>query len=201
MVFGYRDIAEEWWDSEMSAALIIFVSILPWDFTNLACSDSDTPAEVTGSADIDHLSTSAPFRKAMSEIRAKRTPQDMDSSPGARSITRTEGSSEAQPPIIGVSPMGFENLGHTASYQGSDFVDSPAERQFPSTAAVAMPSHDQAAPLPDPLSASLTTTGPTLEDYIRAADEMGTYITWDTSEFSNMPLWFDSDWFNQNPQG
>jgi hypothetical protein len=40
---------------------------------------------------------------------------------------------------------------------------------------------------------------PTLEDYIRAADGMGDYLTWDMSEISELPPWYSFDLPGQAP--
>lgn len=131
VLFGFRDIAEEMGYN-----------------ANAANNSAGVEAEVTGSADMHHLASWAPFRRAMSQIQSK---QVNTTSPA--SLCSDPTTSQLQPPILSV------NSGIT----GGQMI------------------------------------GASMEDYARAAEQMGGYLTWNMSELlapDMAPPWVDFDWLN-----
>lgn len=132
MLFGFRGIAEEM-------------------RSNTGVGGSSVEAEVTGSADIHHLASWVPFRRAISQIQSKQT-----STASPASISSDPVASQLQPPILSVSSTGA----------GGQMMEA------------------------------------SMEDYTRAAEQLGGYITWDMSELmvpDLVPPWGNFDWLNPSP--
>lgn len=151
---------------------------------------------------MDHVVAFAPFRKAISQLQARQADSTSDSACQPEQ-SPPEPSARARPPIV-ASTTSSSDPG-----QGSGWTEAPPLQdvlfdyalpsvQHPLTAAGASSAfglEDQAALPAGPRSVP----EPTAEDYIRAADQMGEYITWDMSEISFMPSAQDFEWMQSNP--
>ncbi|KAI6783981.1 uncharacterized protein J7T54_001857 [Emericellopsis cladophorae] len=164
-LFGFRDVAE------------------PYRRRGYA---DDNEAEVVGSADIDHLSRFAPFRRARSELKASSVQSPVSSSSRHTHPSPARQDSMTLPPLM-VPPT---TVPDTAQSQRRNTqmlpVLRPAYSSFvpPDPVAVdqnyypVQPIHSQMMSM-----VSDTMEGqPTMDDYIRTAGDMAGYLTWDHME-------------------
>lgn len=152
---------------------------------------------MTGSADIEHLSQFAPFRRARSELKkAKSTGSAMTLSSGY-----TQPSPVAQP---GVQPTETIETGHTehdyslptmAPAYPSFTQQQPQHQQAPMVAELAPNPNQMMPPISIPLGAPTempmqnnVMMQAQVDDYLKAADELSNYLTWDMSQ---LPTWID----------
>jgi hypothetical protein len=145
-------------------------------------SEDGDPAEVVGSADLEHLSRFAPFRRARSALKSQ---------PGVSS-TRTSSSHHAQS-----SPATQENyplsqpisahLQVDADHQGLSSL--PPEQAFMPVGMgqglFSTPSMQMARPM-QPIVSEMMIPQPSMNDYVRTADEMSSYLTWDAMDIPPM---------------
>ncbi|KAH7165273.1 hypothetical protein EDB81DRAFT_778906 [Dactylonectria macrodidyma] len=173
MVFGLRDIAEEWRQ-------------------HLQSSPDNTP-EVTGSADIDHLSQIATFRRARNQLRQHQlstSPSTTLSSGHRHSIVTASSRAgvEARSPDIDSAPS-LTMQQQPLIYQGADAmhlaVGTALELGLGPSDALEPNIHmlDQAS----------------LSEFIMAADDLGEYLTWDITGSSEVPPWSSVGWLEEPP--
>lgn len=131
----------------------------------------------------------APFRKARSEVRAKQV--------GSTSPETISSGGPAGSPNTSVSDQNQQLL-----YNMEERI--PTHAQFSTTnqglvmGAVHANHHAIYSMGAGGLSlitqdASMQPEQPSMEDYIRTADEMGNYLTWDVSDLSELPPWITFD--------
>ncbi|KAJ4210309.1 hypothetical protein NW767_000577 [Fusarium falciforme] len=137
--------------------------------------------EVTGTAEVHHLVSFAPFRRAQTEIKARQSASPRTVSSSAISASQpARRANEERPPI--------------------NSVDNASPGQ-----------HLVAAPNPGPIAphnqameviaqgmdtgqmemTDLHMVHPSMEDYIRTAGEMSDYLTWNMSEMPDLSIWTD----------
>ncbi|EHK41509.1 uncharacterized protein TrAtP1_005005 [Trichoderma atroviride] len=165
-LFGFRDIAERYQET---------LSI-PID-----------PAEVTGSAEDHHLSALASFRRGRAQIEEAQS----------TSSVKTMSANDCKSPLIQAS----QNLFYETSIDksgGSDFANAlpvlrptyPPLEIAPELMNQSLPSNDSLHVIPS--AGVLVQNGaimqPSVEDYIKTADEMSTYLTWGIPD---MPQWLN----------
>ncbi|KAI0019705.1 fungal-specific transcription factor domain-containing protein [Xylariomycetidae sp. FL0641] len=190
MLFGFRDIAEEWKGMQTPPLL-------------------HSTAEVTGSADVHYLSNSARFRLALSEIETRRSadshdgasssrlppesPQDWSqSTPAHRHHHHHHHQPNSQP---------APNPGLEQQQQISDFPRytplTPNSMQMPPGPVQPPQQHLQyaaaAAAAAGLMMPALPMIRPSTEEYIRTADELSNFLTWDNSELNVLPPWTGFD--------
>ena len=172
-LFGFRDIAEPWRRKD----------------------DVEGDAEVTGSADIEHLSRFAPFRRARSALKAQSTNSPRTSSSRSRNNQPSPAvdfrsqqpmsqgvptptfpvENQQAPPTLRPEYSNFppqQNLPMDAMNQA--FFQTAPESTIPQVASLQVP---EMMPLQ-----------PSMDDYIRTADDMAGYLTWDVME---VPSWLN----------
>ncbi|KAF4980458.1 hypothetical protein FDECE_17877 [Fusarium decemcellulare] len=161
ILFGFRDIAEEWRDSQTPHRM---------------------SPEVTGPAEAHHLVNFAPFRRAQTEIQARQSasPKTISSS-GISATQQTRRLNDQRPTINSVD---------TAPTQRQSNQPLPLTPEFepqgqPMPAMMQNVIHDQME------MSDLEMVHPSMEDYIRTAGEMSDYLTWNMSELPDLPLWTD----------
>lgn len=165
-VFGFRDIAERYQETLG----------IPVD-----------PAEVTGSAEDHHLSALASFRRGRAQI------EEAQSTSSVKTMSANDGKS----PLIQPS----QNLFYETSIDksgGSDFANTlpvlrptyPPLDIAPELMIQSLPPRDSLHVIPS--AGVLVQNGaimqPSVEDYIKTADEMSTYLTWGIPD---MPQWIN----------
>lgn len=144
--------------------------------------------EVTGSADIHHLTYFAPFRRARSEIRAHQS----STSPGTVSSFNTQGSwtsglaNRERPPINAIEPIITESPQLQQAHESSLVATS----QHPISTGEHLHPHQPQQQIGE-VAPDLTMFAPSMEDYIRTAGEMSDYLTWNMYELPDLPLWTD----------
>lgn len=172
-LFGFRDIAEPWRRKD----------------------DVDGDAEVTGSADIEHLSRFAPFRRARSALKAQSTNSPRTSSSRSRNNQPSPAVDfrSQQPMSQGVPTPHFpvENQQAPPGLR-PEFSNFPPQQNLP------MDTMNQAFFQTAPESTMPQVTSlqvpdmmplqPSMDDYIRTADDMAGYLTWDVME---VPSWLN----------
>lgn len=161
-------------------------------------SPSDVTAEVTGSADIHHLSNMAFFRKARSEVRAGQSGSTRgtlsSSGLGASPNTIAVGHEAQQisrhntePGMNMDDPTAQQNLYTGATGLSPHVMDTSggqhANESNPTLAMAAV--HDHAS--------DMQNMQPSIEDYIRTADGINNYLTYHMSEISELPPWITFD--------
>ncbi|KAI8630234.1 hypothetical protein F5Y19DRAFT_484116 [Xylariaceae sp. FL1651] len=167
VTFGLSDFAEEWLGTQSPPNL--------------------PAAEVTGSAELHHLSKAAPFRLAQSEIEAQRS----SASPRTAPSSSMEGSEQDEarldrkgPPIVPVHPT-------THTHEPQQMAQTPMHPQRTRLEHIDMRNY---------LFASNPSSGqPTTEEYIRTADEMSSFLILQNSEPLQMPSYQQWPWmYEQN---
>ena len=131
---------------------------------------NEVPAEVVGPAEIDHLSTMAPFRRARRETRAQQSDTSLQ--------MPTSGHSEGT--------HGRSNHGHQPTISNNAFDPNAAQpTSLPSFASFDLPGDDMSQhagmDYPDGMQ-------PPTPDYTKIAEEMSRSLTWDAADWWN----FDS---------
>jgi len=153
-------------------------------------SPDDNEAEVIGSADIDHLSRFAPFRRARSELKASSVQSPVSSSSRHTHPSPARQDSRTLPPLM-VPPTTVPNTAQSKPRNTQMLpVLRPAYSSFAPPDPVVMdqsyysvqstlpPIHSQMMSM-----VSDTMAGqPTMDDYIRTAGDMAGYLTWDQME-------------------
>lgn len=187
-LFGFRDVAEPWRTKE--------------DIEGDA-------AEVTGSADIEHLSRFAPFRRARNALKARsthspkttssrsRNTQPSPAFPDYRSAQMTPGTipapvpaptpaynADSQQPLPNLRPeysnyMPAQTLPMNQMSQVSQ-VNQMGQGFFPAPDSGVS---QMAEMMPD-----IMVPQPSMDDYIRTAGDMAGYLTWDVME---VPAWLN----------
>ncbi|EHK15321.1 uncharacterized protein TRIVIDRAFT_123716, partial [Trichoderma virens Gv29-8] len=165
-LFGFRDIAERYQET-------------------LGLNIPIDPAEVTGSADDHHLSALASFRRGRVQL------QESQSSGGAKTMSSEN---DNTPPLIHAS--------QSIIYE--DPVDKSSGGDFTNSLPVLRPVYPPLEVAPELMSQSLSPRNalqimpsagvmvqngallqPSVDDYIKTADEMSTYLTWGMPEIPN----------------
>lgn len=147
------------------------------------------PAEVTGSAEDHHLSALASFRRGRAQV------EEAQSTSSVKTMSANDGKS----PLIQAS----QNLFYETSIDKSgsnDFANAlPVLRPTYPPLEIAPELMNQSLPPRDslhviPSGGVLVQNGaimqPSVEDYIKTADEMSTYLTWgipDIPQWLNLP--------------
>ncbi|KAL7792436.1 hypothetical protein V8C37DRAFT_380295 [Trichoderma ceciliae] len=168
-LFGFRDIAERYQE-------ILGLSI-PLD-----------PAEVTGSAEVHHLSSLASFRRGRVQL------QEPQSTSSAKTMSSTN---DHKPPLIRAS--------QSILYEGP--IDKGGSSDLTNSLPILRPTYPALEVAPELLSQGLNQrnplqimpsagvmvqTGailqPSVDDYIKTADEMSAYLTWGMPE---VPRWIN----------
>lgn len=222
-LFGFRDVAEPYRDitryvteSLSSRASLIFVSV----------SEGDDPAEVTAPADVEHLSRFAPLRRARSAIHEAKSSGGSGAGSSHRSYTSTTHSSLRPPPVAPSQQPPLSASSSNIVNSAQNYGPSPAPIPSQATAppqpfATLQLGSDQILPnlRPDymlPVSETLPLEQsdtfqhmpvmgatmmdgipqPSVDDYIRTADEMSGYLTW---QAMTVPSWLNFD--NMFPPG
>ncbi|KAM0431756.1 hypothetical protein ACHAPT_005006 [Fusarium lateritium] len=158
ILFGFRDIAEEWRDSQTPHRM---------------------SPEVTGSAEVHHLASFAPFRRAQIEIRARQSASPRTVSSSAISAPQpARRVNEERPPINSVDGPGQ----HLVTASNLDHVASHGQ---------VMQVMDQGMDTDQMEMTDLHMVHPSMEDYIRTAGEMSDYLTWNMSELPDLSIWTD----------
>lgn len=172
-LFGFRDVAEPWHTND----------------------DVDGNAEVTGSADIEHLSRFAPFRRARNAIRAQSTHSPRTSSSRSRNTQLSPAVHDFRPAQL--TPQLMPTPTYAAETQKALPNLRPEYPIFVPTQSLPV-SHvnqsffqttaDPVVPRMAGLMPDLTIPQPSMDDYIRTADDMAGYLTWDAME---VPAWLN----------
>ncbi|VUC20648.1 unnamed protein product [Clonostachys rosea] len=179
-IFGFRDAAE------------------PYRTKDLVSFNED-PAEVTGPAEVEHLSQFAPFRRARTSIKrsqsaaGSKTPSSqneqlslvMQPLPGLLDTSMSPVGNEPQPPPFNLQPD-YPPFAAQPSGISMPLYRSQNAQTMVTLGSITHPSETPAIP-----QSSMT-----MGDYIRAADEMSGFLTWQTSD---LPPWFTYD--NPFPPG
>ncbi|OAA72310.1 Fungal transcriptional regulatory protein [Cordyceps fumosorosea ARSEF 2679] len=162
-LFGFREIAEKFAPS------------------------GETPdeSEVTGSADMHHLSRLAPFRRGRSELQrashashSPKTPSSSNTYPSpmtqsSRNVPPRSAHSQNAAPFNGMVPMVMDgNMGPIAA---------PGPSQRPPL---------QIMPSAGVMAQNGAMLQPSIDDYIKTADEMSNLLTWNMPDLSP---WFTFD--------
>lgn len=147
------------------------------------------PAEVTGSADDHHLSALASFRRGRVQL------QESQSTGGAKAMS--SGNDNKSPLIHADQNIIYEEIVDNKG-SGDDFTNSlPVLRPTYPALEVAPELMSQSLVQRNPLqimpSAGVMVQNgallqPSVDDYIKTADEMSTYLTWGMPE---MPNWMN----------
>ncbi|KAK4234452.1 hypothetical protein C8A03DRAFT_47227 [Achaetomium macrosporum] len=175
VVFGFRDIAEEW-----------------RDFQTL----HRVSPEVTGPAKVHHLANFAPFRRAQTEIQARQTESPRTpSSSGDPAERCTRRSDDRRPRINAVDGAVLQR--HSAEQLSSTPSLSQPETHGQVLQTV-MAQDLSSTQIQIPGTEMLH---PSVEDYIRTATEMSDLLTWNMSELPDVPLWTDFEGQNPGPSG
>lgn len=145
------------------------------------------PAEVTGSAEDHHLSALASFRRGRAQI------EEAQSTSSAKTMSANDGKS---PLIQATQTLFYETL--IDKNGSSDFANAlPVLRPTYPPLEIAPELMNQSLPPRDslhviPSAGVLVQDGaiiqPSVEDYIKTADEMSTYLTWGIPD---MPQWLN----------
>ncbi|KAH8125289.1 hypothetical protein LI328DRAFT_155837 [Trichoderma asperelloides] len=167
-IFGFRDIAERYQETLN----------IPID-----------PAEVTGSAEDYHLSALASFRRGRTQLEEAQS----------TSSVKTMSANDNKSPLIQASQNLFYETPIDKS-GGSDFTNSlPVLRPTYPPLEIAPELMNQSLPQRNPLhtipSAGVMVQNgviiqPSVDDYIKTADEMSAYLTWgipDIPQWLNLP--------------
>ncbi|KAH7000660.1 hypothetical protein EDB80DRAFT_724325 [Ilyonectria destructans] len=165
VLFGFRDIAEEW---------------------HCSPTPHQMSPEVTGSAAVHHLSNMAPFRRAQTELRAHQnsSPRTLSSyeiqDPQQRLLPSRE-----QPPKISFddATAGRSQEQHTHSVTRARGL-APLQHTVPATT-----QGMESSWIDEPEMMDMEIVQPSVEDYIRTAGEMSDYLTWNMNDLSELPIW------------
>lgn len=187
-LFGFRHIAEKYHEPTEYERFYIFLALI---FVNSLYRDNSDPAEVTGSADMHHLSRLAPFRRGQSELKGHTAQSD-----------RTASSSNTHHSPVAQSRKQATQRG-TANYGGQSYgngfpVARPGQGLAPTAngngvvASQPGPS-SQRGPLQLMPSAGVmmqhnAMLQPSVDDYIKTADEMSNLLTW---TMPDIPPWMN----------
>lgn len=175
-LFGFRDVAEPW------------------------CTKEDVEgdaAEVTGSADIEHLSRFAPFRRARTALKA----QSIHSPKTSSSRSRNTQPSPAVPDFRSaqMTPAPVPTPAPTYSTENQQPLPNLRPEYSNYMPAQSLPMNQmnqnffQGAPDPGVpqmtrMMPDMMVPQPSMEDYIRTAGDMAGYLTWDAME---VPAWLN----------
>ncbi|PTB75659.1 hypothetical protein M440DRAFT_1439356 [Trichoderma longibrachiatum ATCC 18648] len=168
-LFGFRDIAERYQET-------------------LGLSIPIDPAEVTGSPDVHHLSASASFRRGRLQL------QESQSKTGGKTISS---GNDAKLPLIQATQSMFHeepiDKGGGSDYASSLPLLRPSYPPFEvapellgQTVAQRNPLH--IVPSAGVMAQSGSLLQPSVDDYIKTADEMSAFLTWGMPD---MPPWID----------
>ncbi|OAA39556.1 Fungal transcriptional regulatory protein [Beauveria brongniartii RCEF 3172] len=161
-LFGFREIAEKFAPS----------------------GEAPDETEVTGSADMHHLSRLAPFRRGRSELQrashtshSPRTSSSSNAYPSpmtqsSRNMPPRSANSHNAPPFSGMMPMTMD---------GSMGPMTPGTSQRPPL---------QIMPSAGVMAQNGAMLQPSIDDYIKTADEMSNLLTWNMPDLSP---WFTFD--------
>ncbi|RSL65958.1 hypothetical protein CEP51_012921 [Fusarium floridanum] len=156
ILFGFRDIAEEWRDSQTPHRM---------------------SPEVTGTAEVHHLVSFAPFRRAQTEIKARQSASPRTVSSSAISASQpARRANEERPPINSVDNAGPDQ----------HLVAAPIAPHNQAMQVMAQGMDTSQMEMTD-----LHMVHPSMEDYIRTAGEMSDYLTWNMSELPDLSIWTD----------
>jgi hypothetical protein len=215
-LFGFRDVAEPY---RSVTRYVIASHSSTATLTSVSASEGDDAAEVTGSADVEHLSRFAPLRRARSAIHEAKSSAGSGAASSNKSYPSTSHSSLRPPHLVSsqqapLSASPSEIINHPV--QNLDPVtvsipsQAPAISQPPTTLQLGpdqvLPSlrPDYMASVSEPLSLEQADVAPNLpamgaammdgipqpsvDDYIRTADEMSGYLTW---QAMTVPSWLN----------
>ncbi|EEU40352.1 uncharacterized protein NECHADRAFT_76532 [Fusarium vanettenii 77-13-4] len=159
ILFGFRDIAEEWRDSQTPHRM---------------------SPEVTGTAEVHHLVSFAPFRRAQTEIKARQSASPRTLSSSAISASQSaRRANEERPPINSVDNAGPDQ----------HLVAVPNPGPIAHNQAMQVMAQEMDTDQID--MTDLHMVHPSMEDYIRTAGEMSDYLTWNMSELPDLSIWTD----------
>lgn len=155
--------------------------------SNNTCSPDGDVAEVVGSADNEHLSRFAPFRRARCSLKAQPTSSTQTSS---SRYTRPSPPAYPAQDSVGqsiqkaVAPVTLETEpqmlpGTQANYQ-SFAPPGSMDQGFYTTPAVPI------VPQMGTMVNDMSMPQPSMDDYVRTADEMSGYLTWDMMDIPPM---------------
>lgn len=172
-LFGFRDVAEPWYTKD----------------------DVDGDAEVTGSADVEHLSRFAPFRRARFALKAQSAHSPRTSSSRSRNTHPSPAVHDYRPTQPTPQPM------PTPSYAAENQQALPSLRpeysNFMQSQTLPMNQMNQGfyQNTPDPVAQQMTglmpdmvISQPSMDEYIQTADDMAGYLTWNAME---VPSWLN----------
>jgi len=165
MAFGFQDIAREWQGREELVSARSYLVLGP--LTMLFSFHSEVPAEVVGSAEVHHLSTMAPFRRARTGAQRE---QSMAS-------PRTVSSSQSDNNYV---PLGHER---PPIISPDAFSPSEAPTLTFSFDSLPVPDNDMSQQLNISHQGIIQTP---LLHYSRTAEDMSHFLTWDASEYWNV---------------
>lgn len=172
-------------------------------------SDDDDQAEVTGSAEVEHLSRFAPLRRARSAIQEARSSEGSrdHSSRDSRMSPITQGSH--RPSIVSASQSAMSISPSVIADTAQSALSAPLQLPPPlSDLSEQVPPHlqpdystfihetlplqtaysgDGSQYMPD-MTTAVPISQPSMDHYIRTADEMSGYLTWQTTE---IPPWLN----------
>ncbi|EGR45648.1 uncharacterized protein TRIREDRAFT_110689 [Trichoderma reesei QM6a] len=168
-LFGFQDIAERYQET-------------------LGLSIPIDPAEVTGSSDVHHLSASASFRRGRLQL------QELQSKTGGKAIS--SGNDAKSPLIQATQSIFYEepiDKGVSNDYASSLPLLRPGYSPFEVapellSQTLAQRNSLQAMPPADDMVQSGGLLQPSVDDYIKTADEMSTFLTWGMPD---MPQWIN----------
>lgn len=154
-------------------------------------SDNGDPAEVTGSADKYHLGRLAPFRRGQSELKGHTIHSDRTTSSSKTHDSPTAQSRKQAHPrsAIGNDGQAYSN-GFSMPRPGQGLAGSVGGN---SAMAAQAASSSQRGPLQLMPSAGVmmqhnAMLQPSVDDYIRTADEMSNLLTWNMPD---IPPWMN----------
>ncbi|KAK1242293.1 hypothetical protein MKX07_000279 [Trichoderma sp. CBMAI-0711] len=168
-LFGFQDIAERYQET-------------------LGLSIPIDPAEVTGSSDVHHLSASASFRRGRLQL------QELQSKTGGKAIS--SGNDAKSPLIQATQSIFYEepiDKGGSNDYANSLPLLRPGYPPFEVSPellsqTLAQRNSLQVMPPADGMVQSGGLLQPSVDDYIKTADEMSTFLTWGMPD---MPQWIN----------
>jgi hypothetical protein len=194
-IFGFRDAAEPYRTKD--PVRYACPEDTWWCHANSIYSFTENPAELTGSAEVEHLSQFAPFRRARTNIKrsqsagGSKTPSSQNEQlslvmqPPPSLLDTNMSSVGNEPPPFNLQPdyppFAAQPSGILIPLYGNDNAQTVV-----TLGSLTHPSETPAIP-----QSSMT-----MGDYIRAADEMSGFLTWQTSD---LPPWFTYD--NPFPPG
>lgn len=135
--------------------------------------------ELVGPPEASYLSNAAPFRLAKSEVqlRQRSAPQPLSSSPNM-DLQNLSSVTRGPPPISAIQPD--TRLSETGTIFPSQELSSNI-----SNSGEAQPLYADTADNSMPIPELLDQEELSVDDYIRLAEEMSTYITWDAAVAPN----------------